>query len=1466
MKKNTIIKACLTLLTSLSGLAVVAGTFSWFYPAAQVDNTPDDNKNINGEVMGAYFAYGDGVPSSQGEGHEPYGITKPRHLYNLAWLQYLGYFDGGQYYFEIGDDVPNNTLDMTGWTLPPIGTAQHPFLGHFDGNNKCIKGLTVSNTFAQYNTHPSSISNWNGSNHLQPEIVGLFGVVGELKTDLTYNTATNYIGDLTLENISISVNSTSHKALVGFVAGYANGTIDNVGVGSSKFNIAPNSTSLQYSDISQSGSSSYLPNISNYSTVGYCTPDYIKRNRVIDVSAESPEVVNGSAANLGNEFGASIPIKDIYDHLLSVKGSNTAQENIYSYPSEQTVHHDKDGNVRDVDDDSTITPNINGTTTDFLYSHSGTTMVDGNGNTIASYSFANRRNTDQFLYLSGQQTLDRYYLNGGIRESSNGAITTGVSSYPKNQTNWLMDGSNRCYITRGSTKYYLVYSNNATSRVALSTSYNSYAYTYSTSTKKFSYSTYNNSYYITLADNGALTYTTSSSSATAFERESVTSGGTTYYHFYKMFTKTVTNYYDQEYSGILICNTNTGDTRHYLKSTTSTSFTDTTSIDKYCFWTLDTTTGYLRNDVSNAYLYSSNGVLTAAATANNTDYYKWHFDDTNKCLYVGYQGTIKDLAYSNGWKLIDPSSAYVPYQAAHDETYYYFSHTYNNQPYYINAGSTNNSAVTTSITAETRWYINDNHRIYTVIDGTNYFLCYISNLVKVGISTSATWYYYYDSTNHRLFNSNSGYNSSNPYYMTWSNGSISGEDQTPANAAYIDQTTNTNHVDEVLEQQAVHNTNVTYRPEGEYIAIDETHDSATTTTSSYTTNPTYFPLKFNDAGTDIDLINTGYIVGGAYNNSSPEGDMRVSYYPYNNLTNSFGSQFGNDGSPVYNDDTAYNFEILTRSAASNGYVRISDSYNAEYNPNYTSNAIKNLSRMTPKELGFKKYTTARGYFHNALKTGGDNVYGLHFMDSQISTSHLITADRAMVNGWEYLPNGTIKHHVLSRDANGMPIKQLDNQGNPIKDSNGNFVYQYEIDEDDTILGSHKYELPEDSIDFNLSDNGTINFFAGSYFPGNKAFFSLHQIFRKSGNNKAEIDDIKEIRKIYLNTAYDSVLNPNVPRYVYQYDDNSYSAGTRGAAILFDMAWVTDVDDDMVDNMAYYFEIPVNIGEYALGSVSGRDGAYLMYLDIGASEMSHQITLVYEEVTTRTDYYAIPKGVDFTIVYSNGAVIAQDLVGGEVGTVIIPNGTNGDNITFTLDIVNSILTCGPPSNGSITNSTFINDGFTFTCNNTSLTANIVSTVTAVEDIITKYTYDADNSRLFKDVTVTTTTTTDGGSPVSDTGVNLPQERIDGIDEATFESTYWIALTNGTGHTYVEVKYYAPAGTTVSVKYLLTYDADEDEYCYIFIFDTDADIKVHVISVESGYNFMIRTVTNTSGGTSDQVATAGNTYTVTAKATS
>ena len=63
-------------------------------------------------------------------------------------------------------------------------------------------------------------------------------------------------------------------------------------------------------------------------------------------------------------------------------------------------------------------------------------------------------------------------------------------------------------------------------------------------------------------------------------------------------------------------------------------------------------------------------------------------------------------------------------------------------------------------------------------------------------------------------------------------------------------------------------------------------------------------------------------------------------------------------------------------------------------------------------------------------------------------------------------------------------------------------------------------------------------------------------------------------------------------------------------IIFNTDWITNPvnvqqrsqTDTTYNNQnrVYYFEIPCNKGEYALGSVDGKIGAYLLYLDIAAN--------------------------------------------------------------------------------------------------------------------------------------------------------------------------------------------------------------------------------------------------------------------------
>lgn len=178
-----------------------------------------------------------------------------------------------------------------------------------------------------------------------------------------------------------------------------------------------------------------------------------------------------------------------------------------------------------------------------------------------------------------------------------------------------------------------------------------------------------------------------------------------------------------------------------------------------------------------------------------------------------------------------------------------------------------------------------------------------------------------------------------------------------------------------------------------------------------------------------------------------------------------------------------------------------------------------------------------------------------------------------------------------------------------------------------------YQMPESCIDFNIS-SGKLAFFASSHGVTNtRSFFSLHQITR----NGSEITAIKEISKIYASGS----------GYVYAYagEEDPYG-GANGYELKFDTSILTEQrqgDNPLGSSRGkgtklYYFEIPLNAGEYALGAVA--NGAALMYLDIGVGD-SAGVTeglIPAEAVVTRTKTTEVivtehketsaPKGVDF----------------------------------------------------------------------------------------------------------------------------------------------------------------------------------------------------------------------------------------------
>ena len=370
------------------------------------------------------------------------------------------------------------------------------------------------------------------------------------------------------------------------------------------------------------------------------------------------------------------------------------------------------------------------------------------------------------------------------------------------------------------------------------------------------------------------------------------------------------------------------------------------------------------------------------------------------------------------------------------------------------------------------------------------------------------------------------------------------------------------------------------------------HKTSTTTSKNagLITNATYFPLKSELAANGnltVEDANTGYVVSGSYFTTDPYGDIRVSSFGVSDLSGS------------YNSSTEKFTTIYTYQGGSTQTVDL------------TTGQIGNTTKK------FERFANASSQLLGTLTDddANGNIYGLHFMDASISMSHLIKAPYVK---------------VADKDP---------------KDLVGN---------EDPFSIYTNYEMPEDSIDFHFKENGIINFFAGTYYTNsdvgdNDTFFSLHQIERyktgetlPTGKAVGDIKSIKQISKIYENT--DANTKGETP-YVYQYSDNSTSSiGTigTGATALFDTAWITNPTIDHL-NSAYYFEVPANKGEYALGSVAGKQGSYLMYLDLGANANRVGRTRISEHFVETEDVYDYPLGVSFVSSFTTTNVTIGDKV-------------------------------------------------------------------------------------------------------------------------------------------------------------------------------------------------------------------------------
>ncbi len=438
----------------------------------------------------------------------------------------------------------------------------------------------------------------------------------------------------------------------------------------------------------------------------------------------------------------------------------------------------------------------------------------------------------------------------------------------------------------------------------------------------------------------------------------------------------------------------------------------------------------------------------------------------------------------------------------------------------------------------------------------------------------------------------------------------------------------------------------------------------------------YLPLRFenenwisNGTNNTVSSKNTGYILGNQ-GTAGSNASVRLAYYCRSNLINSISPSHTDSLINIYNGhflDEQFNedrIEILTYDKNEDDWVLIKDDWNGSYdadNPALATYADTKTDDSSPKSLGFTKYDNSRNILSNEV----------------LSTMFL--------GGIHFDPT-----------ANNYGI----GQGNNLETYSNCKVLS------DT---ASSYQMPRGTIDFKLKSTGAINFFAGTYYSSdvNFTFFSIYDVVRKTDGT---INTLKEITKIFtakttavaggtFDTSKPSDSKTNT-KYIYQYIDGSYSQiyDPSPSVKALRNATAADIDNNNlvfdctsslkaqapVKNALYYFELPVNDGEFAMSSVSGStlSGAYLLYLDIGANaDIIDSDEITAYSITTKRSGNQYPQGVDF---------IATDVAGngGESVGVYISNSKQGQ-LVFVVTSKNIAIT----DNSDISTFTFEGTDYT-----------------------------------------------------------------------------------------------------------------------------------------------------------------------------
>lgn len=740
----------------------------------------------------------------------------------------------------------------------------------------------------------------------------------------------------------------------------------------------------------------------------------------------------------------------------------------------------------------------------------------------------------------------------------------------------------------------------------------------------------------------------------------------------------------------------------YLKISSGNIDKTTTQSDG-TYWYL-TNNNYLVTNIGNTFYYLRNNNGTLQTTTNTNNASAWTIDDsgTNRLITNTLSGATYAITYYNNNFVLSSVSIGNPYYIRYQNTNNYLS--------------VSGTSVANSTSVKKIWNFtstSSNTTISTTINGTTYYL-YPRNAssydeLRLG-TTQQNWTWGTNGNYITLTLANAANNSYRKlsFYPSDSEWYLSKND---------------NYKSLSIEGTATYTypINLTKTASSGTVSGPDESITSSTTKMDYSENDvTYFPLStvnntdnFNPAEN-----NTAYITAG-----------------YNIPTNASAGDFTSLYTMVRFGQGFYLHEANSKPAAisTDDFDLNTGTFKKMYTVNDSGSRQDITSELTNADTELTRLKDSASSLGNVLKKSNNNderVYGVHFMNATISMDAITTAKYVSMNNVSY----------------------------------------------------EDYQLPVNSIDFNLKEYGFITFIAGTYYNNsssdrNNSFFALYQIERKLDKPK-EINRILEIKNVYQHKDKTKTYS-----YVYELTDGTSTFYTKpyritnseGGKLFLDGTTYTkntyvntkpsdytislfntnrikknNIASGTFDYHPYFFQIPMNDGEFCLGSVEGATGAYLMYLDIGANAAKTHRTIFYEKFSTTNKIFYHPVGVSLgtlpaTTTSGTATINMAAVIDSSDSACMVIKATSKGTFKMDRDGSDVTLTRTQPANAppsySGGNVTSVHEL------NSSTNLEIVPTSSSTKDIVRMQYYDYMINTDTLVVTTFTDTSTDGGDTYS-----------------------------------------------------------------------------------------------------------------------